>query len=142
MGYRVKYVGRELPAHDFDGWAAGLRLVRDDQYVQYFRAIAAAPDLLGLEPRPANDWWSEFILAAARQVEQLVTGGGAGSTFQARPPGEPMFLRPDVAEVHRASRRPNPGRRYFTATDPGLDGLDVLRFGDDDSFGERRRTPR
>ena len=141
MGYRVKYVGRELPAHDFDGWAAGLRLVRDGRYVQYFRAIAAAPDLLALEPRPANDWWTEFILAAAHQIEELVM---STTPFEPRPPGEPMFVRPDVVQVHQASRRPDPGRRYFTATDPGLDGVDVLRFGDDDNdvFAERRRTPR
>lgn len=138
MGYRVRYVGREVPARDFDGWAAGLRLLQDGRYVQYFRAIAAAPDLLGLEPKPGHDWWTEFILAAARQVEQLVMGGG----FTPGPPGEPLFLRPDVAEVHQTSRRPDPGRRHFTATDPSIEGVDVLRFGEGDDVGDRRRAPR
>lgn len=46
MGHRVRYVGREL--------------------VQCSRAIAAAPDLLRLEPKPGHDWGTEFIRAAAR----------------------------------------------------------------------------
>ena len=139
MGYRVRYVGRELPARDFDGWAAALRLVASDgQYVQFFRAIAAAPDLIGLEPRPAHDWWTEFIHAAARQIEQLVTEG----SFTPGPPGEPMYIRPDVAAVHQASRKPNPGRRHFTATEPSIDGVDVIRFGVGEDLDERRRTPR
>ena len=138
MGYRVRYVGREMPARDFDGWAVGLRLVKDGQYVQYFRAIASAPDLLGLEPKPTNDWWTEFIAAAARQIQQLVEQGG----FEPRPPGEPMFVRPNVAEVHQASRRPDPARRHVTAPDPGLDGVDVLRFGEGEEISERRRAPR
>lgn len=138
MGYRVRYVGRELPARDFDGWAAGLRLVRDGAYVQYFRAIAAASDLLGLEPKPGHDWWTEFITAAAAQIEQLVTAG----SFEPGPPGEPMFLRPDVAEVQAAARRPDPGRRHFTAIEPSIDGVDVLRFGEGEELDERRRAPR
>src|SRR5688500_10345078 len=137
MGYRVRYVGRELPARDFDGWAAGLRLLRDGEYVQYFRAIAAAPDLLRLEPKPGHDWWTEFITAAARQIEQAVADG-----LQPRPPGEPMFLRPDVAAVHQTSRRPDPGRRHFTANEPGIDGVDVLRFGEGEEIDNRRRAPR
>ena len=137
MGYRVRYVGREVPARDFDGWAAGLRLLQDGQYVQYFRAIAPAPDLLLLEPKPGHDWWTEFITAAAQQIEQLVAKG-----FEPRPPGEPMFLRPDVAAVHQASRHPNPGRRHFTANEPSIDGIDVLRFGEGEEIGERRRAPR
>ena len=137
MGYRVRYVGREVPAHDFDGWAAGLRLVRDGEYVQYFRAIATAADLLGLEPKPGQDWWTEFIVAAARQIERLVADG-----LQPRPKGEPLLLRPDVAEVQATARRPDPGRRHLTATDPGLDGVDVLRFGEGETVDERRRAPR
>ena len=137
MGYRVRYVGRELPARDFDGWSAGLRLLRDGEYVQYFRAIASAPDLLGLEPKPTHDWWTEFITAAARQIQQLVEQG-----FEPRPPGEPMFLRPNVVEVHQASRRPDPARRHFTANEPTIEGIDVLRWGEGEEIGERRRAPR
>jgi hypothetical protein len=137
MGYRVRYVGRELPAQDFDGWAAGLRLLEDGRYVQYFRAIAPAADLLGLEPKPTNDWWTEFIVAAARQIQQLVERG-----FEPGPPGEPMFLRPDVAEVHQASRKPDPGRRHLTATEPSIDGIDVLRWGAGEEIDERRRAQR
>jgi hypothetical protein len=138
MGYRVRYVGREVPARDFDGWAAGLRLLQDGQYVQFFRAIAAAPDLLPLEPKPSHDWWTEFIVAAASQIEQLVSAGG----FTPGPPGEPMYLRPDVAAVHQASRRPDPGRRHLTANEPSIEGIDVLRFGEGEEFDERRRAPR
>ena len=138
MGYRVRYIGRERPAHDFDGWAVGLRLVQDGQYVQYFRALAFATDLLALEPKPGNDWWTEFIQAAAREIQTLVEGG----TFQPEPPGRPAFLRPDVAAVHEASRRPDPGRRHLTANDPALDGVEVLRFGDGEIAAERRRAPR
>ena len=137
MGYRVRYVGRELPARDFDGWAAGLRLLKDGEYVQYFRAIAPATDLLRLEAKPTNDWWTEFLLAAARDIAQLVDRG-----FDPRPPGEPMFLRPDVAAVQQASRRPDPGRRHFTANDPGIDGVDVLRFGEGEDIDDRRRARR
>ena len=137
MGYRVRYVGREMPARDFDGWAVGLRLVKDGEYVQYFRAIAAAADLLRLEPKPTNDWWTEFIAAAAREIQRLVEQG-----LQPRPAGEPMFLRPDVAEVHQLSRRPDPSRRHVTATDPGIDGVDVLRFGEGEEIENRRRAPR
>ena len=138
MGYRVRYVGRELPARDFDGYAAGLRLLQDGRYVQYFRAIAAAPDLLDLEPKPGHDWWTEFIVAAADGIRQLVERGG----LTPRPPGEPMFLRPDVRAVHEAARRPDPARRHFTANDPGIEGVDVLRFGEGESVDDRRRAPR
>ena len=137
MGYRVRYVGRELPARDFDGWAAGLRLVRDGEYVQYFRAIAPAPDLLAHGAKPGHEWWTEFILAAAREIEQLVERG-----LEPRPPGEPMFLRPDLQAVQEASRRPDPARRHVTANEPGIDGVDVLRFGEGEDIGERRRAPR
>lgn len=137
MAYRVRYVGRELPARDFDGWAAGLRLLRDGEYVQYFRAIASAPDLLRLEPKPGHDWWTEFITAAARQIEAAVAAG-----FEPRPPGEPMFIRPDVAAVHQVARRPDPARRHFTANEPGIDGVDVLRFGDGQEIDDRWRAHR
>jgi hypothetical protein len=137
MGYRVKYLGRDVPAGDFDGWVARLRLVRDGEYVQFFRAVAPAADLLGLEPRPGQDWWTEFIADAARQIEDLVAGG-----FEPTVPGAALVLRPDVNEVQARARTPNPGRRYLAATDPGIDGVDVHRFGEGEEVAERRRAPR
>jgi hypothetical protein len=138
MGHRIRYLGRQLPAHDFDGWAASLRLVTDGQYVQYFRAIAPAAQLLQLEPKPGPDWWTEFIQAAAREIQALVESGG----FQAQPHGTPIFLHPDVAAVHEASRRPDPGRRHLTANEPSIEGVEVLRFGEGEIVAERRRSPR
>jgi hypothetical protein len=111
--------------------------VKDGEYVQFFRAIATADDLLKLDSRPANDWWMEFIEAAAEEIERLVTSG----SLQPTTPSVPMLLRPDVAEAHRRSRLPDPGRRHVTATEPALDGVDVHRFGEGE-FTDRRRAPR
>jgi hypothetical protein len=137
MGYRVKYLGRDVPAHDFDGWAARLRLLRDGEYVQFFRAVAPATALLGLEPRPNQDWWTEFVGEAAAQIEALVAQG-----FEPTTPAVAIVLQPDVAAVQQRARTPNPSRRHIAATDPGLDGVDVLRFGEGEEHPERRTAPR
>jgi hypothetical protein len=105
--------------------------------VQYFRAVAPAADLLQLEPRPNQDWWTEFVLEAARQVEALVAEG-----LRPTAPGLAIELRPDVAAVHQRGRTPNPSRRHVAATDPGLDGIDVHRFGPDEAIPDRRSAPR
>ena len=137
MAHRVRYVGREVPSSSFDGWVARLRLLDEDRYVQFFRAVALAPDLLTLEIRPTQDWWTEFILLAARQIEQLVSDGFAPTT-----PADAIMLRPDVGEAARQARIPNPARRHVTASEPGIEGVEIYRFGDDAFGADRRRGPR
>jgi hypothetical protein len=137
MVFRVKYIGRDVPTAEADGWVARLRLVRDGEYVQFFRAYAPAHELLTLETKPNNDWWTEFILAAAREIERLVEAG-----LKPTAPGTAMLLLPDVHEAHRAARTPNPGRRHVTATEPPLEGIDVHRFGEENDIEDRRRTSR
>jgi hypothetical protein len=138
MAYFVMYVGREVPMPGYDGWAARLRLTEDGSPVQFFRAIAPAADLCVLEPKPGPDWWTEFIGLAAELIESAVDTG----LKAVEDPGNPIDLRPDVAEAHRRSRAPNPNRRHYAAADVPIVGLEVRRFGSGADRDERRRAPR
>lgn len=53
-----------------------------------------------------------------------------------------IVRRPDVAAVQQRARTPDPSRRHIAATDPGLDGVDVHRFGEGEDHPERRTAPR
>ena len=138
MAYRVMYVGRDVPMADFDGWAARLRLVDDAGFVQFFRAVAPSVDIAPLEPKPSPDWWTEFVVLAAAEIERMV---GAGLQ-RAERPGQPIDVWPDVADAHARSRTQNPDRRRFPATDVPFAGVEVHRFGPGSEREERRARAR
>jgi hypothetical protein len=75
--YTITYTGRNHPTN-VDGVAAGLRVTRNAEYLQFFLPIVSGPDLASLESSsyPSEEWWRALVRLGLIEVELHVTQVG------------------------------------------------------------------
>ncbi len=79
--YEVRYTGRNHPT-DVDGVAAGLRVLRDGDYFQFFLPLVSGPDLAGTSASsyPSERWWQALVRLGIMEIQSQV----AEDQFQPR----------------------------------------------------------
>ena len=74
--YTVKFTGKESGIGS-DVVCVGLRLFKDDEYYQFFRAQVAKADLPLDDQEPDNQWWAALVVAGHKDVRSWVESGSA-----------------------------------------------------------------
>lgn len=75
--YAVTYTGRNHPTN-VDGVAAGLRVTRNGEYLQFFLPIVSGPDLASVQSAsyPSDEWWRALVQLGIIEIQLHITQGG------------------------------------------------------------------
>ena len=101
--FKVEYTGRQRDTSRVDAMQARFRVFCNDDYFQFFSAVASGPDLrlLGLANATSNgQFWRAFAEGAGRLIEEAVLQGEV-------PLPDPTMayeVFPDVESAIRAAR--------------------------------------
>jgi hypothetical protein len=96
--YVVEYLGKNL-ATNLDAVACGLRVLRLDQYFQYFMPLVSGPSL-GPSRTQDERWWPALVAVGIEEITEIVN-----ADFRPKPdPTQAFHFAIAAGEVERRAK--------------------------------------
>jgi len=90
--YTVQYIGRKRPTN-LDAVGCGLRVLRDDEYFQYFMPIVSGSSLRAATLPHDERWWQALVASGIDRLK-------AGITSDFEPRAQPEQVLPITINIH------------------------------------------